>query len=198
MASLFKSYYYLFACLCINNLLKCVYLFTTLLLSLKFEKYTLPDAKLMYNFSYFIWVWNMVSKFKGRHISSWSSHFEVSLPCFSLGKSIWAGFDRSEGFYIHRLAQLRKPRTTIHALRGIWTHDSNIQAAKIHSGDRAVVVVDSSQRHYVLFNIIQSMFRSGKVASSQQLTQLKFCLYFLSFPCMLHSHISISLILYFW
>jgi hypothetical protein len=69
-------------------------------------------------------------------------------PCFTL-ISGWligrvlegGGVDPSQGLYLHRIAQHRKTRANIYALRKTQTHDPNIQAVKTHDSDHAVTVI---------------------------------------------------------
>jgi hypothetical protein len=57
---------------------------------------------------------------------------EVSKPCFrQLLGLLGRGVSPSQGLYLHRTTQHRKTRTNIHALSGIRTHDSSIQAATV-------------------------------------------------------------------
>jgi hypothetical protein len=46
----------------------------------------------------------------------------------------------SQGLYLYRTTQHRKPRTNIHALSGIRTHDPRNQPVKTHASDRTATV----------------------------------------------------------
>lgn len=74
--------------------------------------------------------------------------FEVSELFFDIWwKSLESAWP-SQGLYEYRTTQHRKRKISIHASRGIRTHDSSIQGAKTHGLDRAATVIDSRHHHH--------------------------------------------------